>query len=610
MEKRSKVQASKSLTHVKKVQEYGPRFKNGQRNDHRREANVCKATGTVPKTKAVVHSRQRNVVQRKLVEYDETQELEDQELYSVYEQGSKKQNLNHLLNFHYSPREPPTNSYNSWSYHKNSKTPSHYPKYDKNQFLKANCQFVVKSHDDYKAFLYAPDILPLWNLIEQINMMMYENPQCPICLYPPTACKITKCGHYFCYSCVLHYLALGEKTWRKCPICNDAVTADDLKSLLIKPITYHNISDEIHFDLVKKETGSSFVIKSDADIDENVIPDLANNDVIYSKAVVASAADILQIIEREKHELTFELQTTDEEVVFIEQALESLKERERKITELAEKEETPPSTPSEKEKSVSDDTADKTESQFKYFYQLRDGQNLFLHPINVKMLETLFGNIKDCPSHISGTVVQKEYKTIDEGAWKRYKYLQHLPLSSNIEICEIQFTEPVVPEEVLDIFRDDIKHREARRKKKEHQENVRFRKINELNEKMMGFKFEETKADINIESMEQFPDAIVAGNEEDVKKKGPSTSFAKVLSSPKKKTIWPDLSSVPSTSSSTIVNQDDEAVNPANDIDFGNAIFEAIERGGTSYAQPKAKGKEKKGKNKKGTVLFATGLKF
>lgn len=97
-----------------------------------------------------------------------------------------------------------------------------------------------------------------------------------------------------------------------------------------------------------------------------------------------------------------------------------------------------------------------SENQFKYFYQLSDGQNLFLHPINCKMLETLFGNIKDCPTHITGYVLQKEHKTVDEATWKRYKYLQHLPLSSSIEICEIRFTEPVVPDDILDIFRGKI----------------------------------------------------------------------------------------------------------------------------------------------------------
>lgn len=69
------------------------------------------------------------------------------------------------------------------------------------------------------------------------------------------------------------------------------------------------------------------------------------------------------------------------------------------------------------------------------------------------MLETLFGSIKDCPTSVTGYVLQKEHKTVDETIWKRYKYLQHLPLSSTIEICEIQFSEPVVPDEILEIFR-------------------------------------------------------------------------------------------------------------------------------------------------------------
>ena len=41
--------------------------------------------------------------------------------------------------------------------------------------------------------------------------------------------KITRCGHIYCWTCVLHYLALGEKTWRKCPICYEAVHQKDLK---------------------------------------------------------------------------------------------------------------------------------------------------------------------------------------------------------------------------------------------------------------------------------------------------------------------------------------------------------------------------------------------
>lgn len=57
----------------------------------------------------------------------------------------------------------------------------------------------------------------------------HEVPSCPICLYPPTAAKITRCGHIFCWACILHYLSLSEKTWSKCPICYSSVHKKDLK---------------------------------------------------------------------------------------------------------------------------------------------------------------------------------------------------------------------------------------------------------------------------------------------------------------------------------------------------------------------------------------------
>ncbi len=40
----------------------------------------------------------------------------------------------------------------------------------------------------------------------------HEGSTCPICLSPPTAPRMTKCGHVYCYACMLHYLTVGEDT--------------------------------------------------------------------------------------------------------------------------------------------------------------------------------------------------------------------------------------------------------------------------------------------------------------------------------------------------------------------------------------------------------------
>lgn len=71
---------------------------------------------------------------------------------------------------------------------------------------------------------------------------------------------------------------------------NDAVIF--IFSVLIKPVQYHNTSDKIHFDLVKKELGSSFVINTNSSLTDRPFPDLSDDDIIYSKAVIAKISDV------------------------------------------------------------------------------------------------------------------------------------------------------------------------------------------------------------------------------------------------------------------------------------------------------------------------------
>ncbi|KAJ8503379.1 hypothetical protein ONZ45_g10899 [Pleurotus djamor] len=54
---------------------------------------------------------------------------------------------------------------------------------------------------------------------------------CPICLEPPTAPRMTKCGHVFCFPCILHYLNTSDNKWARCPICFDSVNEKQLKSV-------------------------------------------------------------------------------------------------------------------------------------------------------------------------------------------------------------------------------------------------------------------------------------------------------------------------------------------------------------------------------------------
>lgn len=165
--------------------------------------------------------------------------MEADELNSVFNHGSKKQNLNHLLNFHYySAKESEDVRAGTFSKHGYHQHRSYGKKYNfnKEQYLQANCQFVVKDDIafDYRPFTISPDTLVEWDQVVKILVSSSEESQCPICLYPPKAAKITRCGHIFCYACMLHYLSLSDKTWRKCPICYESVHIQDLKSAASK----------------------------------------------------------------------------------------------------------------------------------------------------------------------------------------------------------------------------------------------------------------------------------------------------------------------------------------------------------------------------------------
>lgn len=103
------------------------------------------------------------------------------------------------------------------------------------------------------------------------------------------------------------------------------------------------------------------------------------------------------------------------------------------------------------------ETATSKPSQFTYFYQSADGQNAYLHPINFKMIEELYGNWENFPLTLNGKILQKEYFFMNDDLKKRFKYLEHLPITSEFTIIEIDFTDPKMPPGILHRFHGKLK---------------------------------------------------------------------------------------------------------------------------------------------------------
>ncbi|KAI0688145.1 hypothetical protein BC835DRAFT_1374119 [Cytidiella melzeri] len=158
---------------------------------------------------------------------------------------ASSQSLNHLLNFSLPPRQ--THQYQNAP--RRRKPGQHQAVLNKERFVNAQYRFVMNPGGDYTVHFADPDIYFQWHDILQIiiprtsavssatGASVHTTQEegvttCPICLSPPTAPRMTKCGHVFCFPCLLHYLNTSDTLkWVRCPICFDSVNERQLKAV-------------------------------------------------------------------------------------------------------------------------------------------------------------------------------------------------------------------------------------------------------------------------------------------------------------------------------------------------------------------------------------------
>lgn len=428
----------------------------------------------------------------------------------------------------------------------------------------------MKANVNYASNVVAANELVDWPNIEQIHFFgSSEDPQCPICLYPPVAAKMTRCGHVYCWPCILHYLALSEKNaWRKCPICYDAVHIDHLKSAVSKPHRNYSCDEHVTFQLMCRQKDSLHVHRTQTlfdDASDDRYPNMSDDyeKIKHSKLVLAKPHEILTIIERERTELECQLAADNidpADSMFVKQALDLLDGREkaicaqiqgeserltsrsvRRVDDLplnklnlnAQAKEFVPfggqddcETISVTESIDSNQIFDSTELNLAisdidiatssttsnsarfYFYQANDGQHLYLHPINARMLQAMFGSLEHAPHTIAGRIVQKETFSMSDDERKRFKYLLHLPVTCQFDVVEIEFDQVnLISNAVASKFRDELQQRQKMRQKRARDERRREKCIDVENDRLIG-KIIYSDVQIDVTSDQQFPSVI------------------------------------------------------------------------------------------------------
>uniref|UniRef100_A0A9J8BZF0 E3 ubiquitin-protein ligase RNF10 n=1 Tax=Cyprinus carpio carpio TaxID=630221 RepID=A0A9J8BZF0_CYPCA len=465
--------------------------------------------------------------------------------------GPKKISLNHLLNFTFEPRGGHFgfggDGHSCWG-RRNKWGHKHKP-FNKELFLQANCQFVVIDDQDYQAHFTDPDTLVDWDCVQQVRIYSHEVPSCPICLYPPVAAHITRCGHIYCWPCMLHYLSLSEKSWSKCPICYEAVHSADLKSVVAMETRQYVTGNVITMRLMRREKGSLVALPSCQWV--KVEEPIHFGDVhlrAYSKLLLASQEQVLGLLAEERVALQTQLsqEKDDPQACFIQSALlqlqvhmhssqalvslhdilscvppqpilqyasafdDELQEAHEEPVEERVAQSVPEVAEEMPERAVEGKPVEETpqtsqaahHGPYYYFYQAEDGQQMFLHPVNVRCLLREYGSLENSPQSITANVVEIDGQTVTEEIRRRHRYLSHLPLTCEFSLCELNLQPPVLSKETLDSFADDLEKRKRLRQKKARDEKRREKRI-EIEENRKHGKYPEVH--IGLENLQHFP---------------------------------------------------------------------------------------------------------
>lgn len=256
---------------------------------------------------------------------------------------------------------------------------------------------------NYRDYHLDPSLSIDWDTVKKVHILADSEAKCPICLENSLlAARANKCGHYYCWPCVIRYLWLAQGV-KKCPVCNDSLRPLDLRpaSLYI----YQNLSEGVvaEFSLMKRPKGTICVFRQG----DNIEPTFDSFPASSSKSSFLNRISIYTDFEedyvKDKNALVAACLEADEfEKNSIQRALELLEKMNADGMQRCEF------------------MVNRFAGGFYYFYQLCDTQPYFLHPLNVSMMKKQFNEFELFPLTLKAKVIEIERVYITENDQRRH----------------------------------------------------------------------------------------------------------------------------------------------------------------------------------------------
>ncbi|KAH9440836.1 hypothetical protein Pst134EA_032991 [Puccinia striiformis f. sp. tritici] len=432
--------------------------------------------------------------------------------------------LSHLLGFTLPPRSAQSSQSPSSARRPARRHHAHNTYYDKDQFVHAKYRFILKPTGDSTVYFADPDIRFNWPDILQVIVNLStslptisahpqtadsdshassEKHACPICLSEPTAGRMTKCGHIFCYPCILHYLELSDDG--KAQGRNTEAVRDTTGSL----------SDLMSFRLIERPNFTTLALPRSSTWLSSAVPthhspwQFTPDALTFAKFMIAAPDYMMAELNSNLEELHNELlllskwsASQDESRIWVWSlfGLQRLKlNRDQDLsaqlqlcTTTDEDELTP--TPATVESMISDDQPAYLPNQVEHtlpsspaatnshqvdelevsseprllksdflsppvpktrknvnppeptsttyrFYQAASGELIYLSALDIRVLLAKFGSFDSFPSSITLKVEGWSEVGVSDDLRRRCRYLSHLPTGSEVRMVEVDLDE-------------------------------------------------------------------------------------------------------------------------------------------------------------------------
>lgn len=356
---------------------------------------------------------------------------------------------------------------------------------DRDRYVHANYRFIVSPTGTYTGQASDPDMKVSWDLIMQIiASSVSQSSSCPICLSEPVAPRMVKCGHVFCLSCFLRFMASthpSEKDGKAhrgprcqaCPICENEIYHRDARPVRFyagQESSLPRPGDDVVLRLMARNTNSILALPSEGGAEvlnsgDDIPWHFAANVLDYARIMKGTPDYMCEQFEEEIAAL--EKQEKEDELMFGEdhewtqKAIRNINTAKEKLSELGDVDTA--IVPGKK----GGRRPRASEADFHYYSSL---PHLYLSPLDIRILKTKYGSFSQFPSTLLPRVENiTTGHHVDDAMRKRAKYLGHLPRGCIVNFLECDWTD-IIPEEILEPLKVDIERRRRRNAERLSQE--------------------------------------------------------------------------------------------------------------------------------------------